>query len=137
MVHDDRLARLQERALKAEDLAERRGRMIKWLGAELAKRVGIAIRDDGEPVCFDLPPEIREGLCSKGPAGCAECWADAAEVAVTPIEYYMRDDRPGHESAEAYLERKRRESGADASAGPARARVLDFNSGLPVKEDRR
>ncbi len=77
------IAALKDRVMKAEELAEDRRKQIEWLAGELAKRVGIAIRDDGEEVCGDFPVEEREKMC---PNCCAECWAIAAEVAVTPVD---------------------------------------------------
>ena len=128
MTDADRIARLRERAEKAEDLAGRQERMIAWLCSTLARTQGKAVRDDGELVCCDLPSELCDKLCPRGAEGCAECWAIAAEVAVTPIEHYLKPEYQGRvlidESAEDFMERKRRE------ARPAgRARVLDFSTG--------
>ncbi len=90
MNNADRIAKLKGRAMDAEAVAENRRLQIEWLAGELAKRVGVAIRDDGETVCGDLPAEERDKLC---PNGCAECWSIAAEVAVTPLEAYLKPER--------------------------------------------
>lgn len=122
MTTSDRIEKLQNRALHAEAELERRDRMIAWLCGTLARTQGRAVRDDGELVCSDMPPEE----CSDN---CAECWAVAAEVAVTPIEYYLKPEYQGRvlieESAEDFLKRKRGESGAVRS----RARVIQFRGG--------
>ncbi len=132
MTDADRIRRLQERALNAEAELERRDMMIAWLCGTLARTQGRAVRDDGELICGDMPPEG----CSDN---CAECWAIAAEVAVTPIEHYLRPEYQGRvlveESAEDFLRRKRGESGAVRS----RARIIQFKSGeakpLPVSKE--
>ncbi len=90
MNNADRIAKLKDRAMNAEALAESRRLQIEWLAGELAKRVGKAIRDDGEAWCYDLPAESRDKLCPFDK--CAVCWADAAEVAVTPLEAYLKPE---------------------------------------------
>lgn len=86
----DRIAELKNRAMDAEAVAENRRLQIEWLAGELAKRVGKAVRDDGEMWCYDLPAESRDKLCPFDK--CAVCWADAAEVAVTPLEAYLKPE---------------------------------------------
>ena len=127
MTDADRLRTLRDSAETAEAIAENRRLQIEWLAGELARRVGTAIRDDGVPICFDLPEEIRDQLC---PNGCAECWADAAEVAVTPLEAYLKPEYQERgffwESAQEFMERKRRESRAGKAQKHERARVIQF-----------
>ncbi len=139
MTDTDRIKKLRDRAEKAEDLAERQEKMIAWLSGELAKALGKAVRDDGELVCYDMPEESRDRLCHRGAEGCAECWAIAAEIAVTPIEYYLKPEYQGRclfeESTQEFMERKRREARAakglcaDNAQEHGKARVLQFSLG--------
>ncbi len=121
MTEADRIEKLRTRTEKAEAEAERKGKMVEWLCTVLAKTQGKAVRDDGELVCSDMPPEE----CNDN---CAECWAIAAEVAVTPIEHYLRPEYQGRglfeETAQEFLERKRREA---QQAKRGRARKIDFS----------
>lgn len=128
MTEADRIEKLQERALKAEDLAERQKKMIALLADRLAKALGPATWEDGDPVCYDLPEHIRDGLCPRGAEGCAECWADLAEGEVNGLEYYLKPEYQGRglfeETAQEFLERKRREA---QQAKRGRARKIDFS----------
>ena len=132
MTDGDRLIRLRGRALKAEELADRQRRQIEWLAGRLAAEVGKAKDGDGNEICGYLPPSIRESLCHRGVAGCAECWADTAEGEVNGLEFYLRPEfriRGMDESAEDFLRRKRGEAGCAV-------RVIYFSTGLPKEAGR-
>ena len=107
MANEHKVAVLKGKLEYAEAHAERQRRQIEWLAGMLAKTQGKATFSDGEEVCVYLPPEIREGLCPRGVAGCAECWADMSEGEVEWPEYFLKP-----KAAEAWLRRQREEARA-------------------------